>query len=196
MRRDMRLSKQVSASPFIPRTPLGASARALGVDRAGASDSHPRVPPPLVQLERSHRRLEEACEALSIAARDHDIETASDVCAFFARQVRRHEEDEERSLFPRLVDAGASPELRALLERLAREHREHEAVHARLEEAVSGRFEGDLWQELTAIAELMTRAYQAHVAREEAHVFPAAEALLGSDAIDAIAREMDARRGR
>ncbi|MBX3216672.1 MAG: hemerythrin domain-containing protein [Labilithrix sp.] len=152
--------------------------------------------PPFVQLERSHRRIEEACEALAAAARDHDIETASDVCAFFSRQVRRHEEDEERSLFPRLVDRGAPPELLALLERLTREHREHEAVHARLEEAVSGRFEGDPWSELRAIAALLTETYRAHLEREEAHLFPAAKELLGADAIDAIGREMAARRGR
>ena len=91
--------------------------RDRAVDRADASASHgSHVHDPLAQLERSHRRLEEACDALTMAARDRDIETAGDVCAFFARQVRRHEEDEEQSLFPRLANAA----LQAVLERLSR----------------------------------------------------------------------------
>ncbi|MBX3204850.1 MAG: hemerythrin domain-containing protein [Labilithrix sp.] len=151
---------------------------------------------PLAQLERSHRRLEEACEALSVAAREHDIETASDVCAFFARQVRRHEEDEERSLFPRLESAGASAELRALLARLTEDHRKHESLHARLEEAVSGRFEGDVWSELSLVAASLTEAYRAHLEEEERELLPAAKALLATDALDAMSAEMAARRGR
>ena len=131
-----------------------------------------------------------------MAANDRDIETAGDVCAFFARQVRRHEEDEERSLFPRLEGPGANAALRAVLERLSREHREHEALHARLEDAVAGRFEGDVWAELAAIADLLTRAYRAHIEEEETHLFPAARALLTSDALEAMSAEMAARRGR
>ncbi len=128
-----------------------------------------------------------------MAAHDRDIETAGDVCAFFARQVRRHEEDEERSLFPRLE---ANAALHAVLGRLSREHREHEVVHARLEEVVAGRFEGDVWAELAAIADLLTRAYRAHIEEEETHLFPAARELLSSDALEAISTEMAARRGR
>jgi hemerythrin-like domain-containing protein len=151
---------------------------------------------PLVQLERSHRRLEEACGALAAAAADRDIETASDVCAFFARQVRRHEEDEEKSLFPRLVAAGARAELRSVLERLSNEHREHESLQARLEEAVSGRFEGDLWAELGTVAGLLAEAYRVHIEEEEKLVLPAARELLAREALEAMSTEMDARRGR
>jgi hemerythrin-like domain-containing protein len=151
---------------------------------------------PLEQLQRSHRRLEEACAALITAAAERDIETASDVCAFFARQVRRHEADEEATLFPRLRDAGANGDLREILDRLSRQHRDHEGLQERLESAVSGRFDGDLWQELTAVAALLAEAYRSHLDEEESHVFPAARTLLTSEALDAMSQEMDARRGR
>ncbi len=69
-----------------------------------ASSPPPREPSdPFVQLQRSHRRLEEACAALGAAITGRDIETVNDVASFFARQVRRHEEDEDGSLFPRLI---------------------------------------------------------------------------------------------
>lgn len=54
---------------------------------------------PLHQLERSHRRLEERLDNLAAAVRGGDVVALRDVCAFFARQVLRHEQDEEQSLF-------------------------------------------------------------------------------------------------
>ncbi len=121
------------------------------------------------------------------------METASDVASFFARQVRRHEEDEETSLFPRL---GATGDLAARLARLSEEHRAHETLQVRLEAAVSGRFEGDLWAELASVAALLADAYRAHIAEEETHVFPAARERLDADALEAIRAEMESRRGR
>lgn len=151
---------------------------------------------PIGQLERSHRRLEEACDALVVASTSRDIETVSDICAFFGRQVRRHEEDEEGSVFPRLRAATESAEIHAILERLSAEHREHETLHRRLDDAVAGRFEGDVWTEIERIADGITRAYRTHIEEEEKAVFPAARALLGVEERASIRREMDARRGR
>ncbi|MDF2694320.1 MAG: hypothetical protein K0S65_2703, partial [Labilithrix sp.] len=66
----------------------------------------------------------------------------------------------------------------------------------RLEEAVSGRTEGDVWSELATVGELLRQAYRAHLEEEESRVFPAARAILDADALEAMSREMDARRGR
>ena len=151
---------------------------------------------PFLQLERSHRRLEEACDALGVASTTRDIETVSDVCSFFSRQVRRHEEDEERSLFPRLRAAGASADVVSILERLSAEHREHETLQRRLEDAVAGRVEGDVWPEIARVADLLARAYRTHIEEEEKALFPAARVLLGAGDLEAIRAEMNARRGR
>lgn len=151
---------------------------------------------PIGQLERSHRRLEEACDALVVASTSRDIETVGNVCSFFGRQVRRHEEDEESSLFPRLRAATQSAELRAVLERVSAEHREHEALHRQLEDAVAGRVEGDVWRVIERIADQITRAYRTHIEEEERTLFPAAREVLGAEDLASMRDEMDARRGR
>jgi hemerythrin-like domain-containing protein len=152
---------------------------------------------PFAQLGRSHRRLEERLDDLTRASADEnvDIELVREVAAFLMRAVRRHEEDEEQSLFPRLAAHG---ELAATIAELSREHREHEALHARLA-ALVGRLEaGDAAArgELDVVADALVRAYRAHIDEEERHLFPAARAALDDAALAGIAEEMQARRDR
>jgi hemerythrin-like domain-containing protein len=153
------------------------------------------VDDPLEQLERSHRRLEEACDALAAAATGRDLETLADVTSFLGRQVRRHEQDEEASLFPRLAGSGVD----AILERLSRAHREHEALQTRLEAAWQHRDDrsGDpAWEDLTAVAEAIAAAYRRHIEEEERELFPHARKALTAAALAEIRQEMNARRGR
>jgi hemerythrin-like domain-containing protein len=156
---------------------------------------------PFEQLERSHRRLEERLEDLTWVAREArgaavDVDALRDVAAFFTRAVRRHEEDEERSLFPRLRGVAG---LEALLERLAVEHGEHLALHARLEPLIAtlDRAPDDqaAIEQVVQVAEALVSAYRTHVDTEERTLFPAARAALDADALAAIAREMQDRRG-
>lgn len=156
---------------------------------------------PFEQLERSHRRLEERLEDLTWIAREArgaavDVDALRDVVAFFARAVRRHEEDEERSLFPRLRGVA---ELGEPIAQLEAEHREHLALHARLDPLVTtlDRTPDDARaiEELAHVADALVRAYRSHVAAEEQTLFPAARAALDADALAAIAREMQERRG-
>jgi hemerythrin-like domain-containing protein len=156
---------------------------------------------PFEQLERSHRRLEERLEDLTWVAREArgaaaDVDAIRDVVAFFARAVRRHEEDEESSLFPRLRGVA---ELDAIIERLAAEHKEHLALHARLEPLITtlDRTPDDqaAIEQLAQVAEALVHAYRSHVDAEERTLFPAARAALDADALAAIAMEMQARRG-
>jgi hemerythrin-like domain-containing protein len=152
---------------------------------------------PFAQLERSHRRLEERLDDLARTSADEtvDVGVVRDVAAFLARAVRRHEQDEEESLFPRLASRS---ELAPMLDGLTREHRQHEALHARLA-ALVGRLEaGDAGarSELDAVADALVRAYRAHIDEEERHLFPAARAALGDGALEEMAEEMQLRRGR
>jgi hemerythrin-like domain-containing protein len=84
-----------------------------------------------------------------------------------------------------------------VLERLSKEHREHETLHARLDDVISGRSDDgvDMWTELSRIADLLTRAYRQHIEEEEKHLFPAARALLAPSVLEEMRAEMDARRG-
>jgi hemerythrin-like domain-containing protein len=146
---------------------------------------------PLVQLLRCHRRLEEASAALETAIADRDLETAMNVAAFYARQGRRHEDDEELSLFPRLR---GQPDLDATLHQLESEHAEHGRLSAQLENVLSGRADGDLWDSLRKVGSALAASYRRHIELEERVVFPLAERVLDVDARAAIHAEMQSRR--
>lgn len=124
--------------------------------------------------------------------------TAERVHRYFAQALPLHALDEEESILPRLrgldpeVDreldemvhehAGHGPPLEALLAAcaaLAREPARHAALAAAL---------GDATAELE-------RHFAAHLAREEAVIFPAVRRLLDPAADAAIVRELRARRG-
>jgi hemerythrin-like domain-containing protein len=150
------------------------------------------TPDPFAQLERSHRRLEERLEDLAQADAAH-IDVVRDVAAFFARAVKRHEQDEEESLFPRLA---GHAELAPVLERLAREHAEHASLHAQLDtiiEALDAKAP-EAARDLARVTTALMHAYRNHVDEEERVLFPAARALLDEAALVAIANEMTARR--
>lgn len=146
---------------------------------------------PFAQLLRSHRRLEERLAELEGAAdrlaRGEDAEARrviAEVLGWLGRAIKRHEEDEERSLFPRLAgDATLAP----LIARLTDEHRAQDALAAQL--AAGG--------PAVAVAETarrLARSYAAHVALEETALFPACRARLSPADLAAIAAEMSARR--
>jgi hemerythrin-like domain-containing protein len=142
---------------------------------------------PFDQLLRSHRRLEERLTELREAVSPQRLDIVDDVLAFIERAVRRHEDDEEQSLFPRLAADG---ELAPTLAALAEEHRAHQALHARLREAAR------TGEGLAPVVDALVEAYRAHIHVEETSLFPAARRLLDAAALDAIAGEMQARRGR
>jgi hemerythrin-like domain-containing protein len=143
---------------------------------------------PILQFERSHRRLSEVCDSFTAAACDRNLDALSEACAFFARQGRRHEEDEELSLFPRLEGS----EARDVIERLRRDHRTHEALHERLVSAIARA----VWPELEALAMEISRAYREHIELEESTLFPLARRTLAKPALDEMLAEMAARRDR
>ena len=144
------------------------------------------------QLERSHRRLEERLDDLPRAAADldgpkHDEALAYilDTVAWMERAVRRHEEDEEQSLFPRLGGRG----LDGLMQALADEHQRHERLQAKLAQASQLPA-----AEVRGIVDELVEAYRRHIDEEERELFPAAKQALDAGALDEIAAEMEARR--
>lgn len=149
---------------------------------------------PFEQLTRSHRRLEEALRALSDATSGDRLDeaTARDVADFLGRQVKRHETDEEESLFPRLANAAAAADLASVIEQLRSEHRVHVELHERLEHALASNAAVD---EVRRIAAALEDAYRTHIDIEEAVLFPAARRGLSSQDLAAISEEMQARRG-
>ena len=146
---------------------------------------------PLDQLARSHERLrEQLAELVALGqAAELDRDALDDLAAWFEGPGARHEADEEESLFPRLRRCDVDDTTRALLDRLAEEHRAHTQLHSRL---AGVRTTADL----VGVVAAMEDAYREHLALEERDLFPVARAKLRPVDLEAISAEMDARRGR
>ena len=111
--------------------------------------------------------------------------------AFIDRALKRHEDDEEQSLFPRLARV---PQLADLLDRLTVQHRDQTAIVEELRMLMDAPK-----PDPARLADVVTRldaAYRDHIAVEERELFPAAKAALDADDLGGMASEMDSRRGR
>jgi hemerythrin-like domain-containing protein len=143
---------------------------------------------PVARLGNTHRRMEEELRALEVAARAGDRQGLDLGLDFFASAAKRHHEDEEASLFPRLRgDAGLVP----LLDALAAEHREHEAARREIEELVRGNADAEA---ITASVTRFVGMLRAHIEREDRDLLPAAERALDAETREAVANEMRERR--
>lgn len=164
---------------------------------------------PLALLSECHRRIERFLADMTRVASERrggelsEAERAdlAGAVRYFREAAPRHTADEEESLFPRMR-AGAQPQARqalAELDRLEADHQRADAYHAeanslairwlneaRLDEAEASR----LVELLAALGDI----YRAHIAVEDAAVFPAA-AGLPAEQLEAVGREMAARRG-
>jgi hemerythrin-like domain-containing protein len=165
---------------------------------------------PLGLLSDCHRRIEGFLRVLSTIATvrrgaalgDADRHALEGALRYFDTAAPRHSADEEESLFPRLRATG-DPEARAacdMVDRLEADHRvaevHHAAVHAlgvrwlsdgTLPETEATRMVGHLVE--------LERLYREHIAVEDLELFPAAGRLLSASDLEAVGREMAARRG-
>jgi hemerythrin-like domain-containing protein len=163
---------------------------------------------PLGLLSDCHRRIEHFLSVLSTitdraagAALDSALRAElQGALTYFETAAPRHTADEEESLFPRL-QASQDPQACAALDlvrRLEHDHREAENHHAVvdrlgrqwLDDVLSKDEHDELQQRLARLRAL----YQAHIAVEDAELFPAAARVLSSNEITEIGREMAARR--
>lgn len=113
---------------------------------------------------------------------------------YFTRGLRFHTRDEDESILPRLV----APELAVPLERMHREHLDHEPLVQKVVGSCRDLFDAPArWQELTPVvagaAEALMPAMVSHLLQEERDLFPAIERL-DADVQASILAQMDARR--
>jgi hemerythrin-like domain-containing protein len=148
----------------------------------------------LDMLSRCHRRLEEQTASLCDAAEAlaggsggaEERQTVEDALAFLRRTMRRHIDDEERSVFPRLEDRA---ELEELLAQLTAEHRDHESLFSKLEAAWNAADH----RAMLGHARKLSLAYVSHARLEDEQLLPAVETHLD---LEALAAEMEGRRGK
>lgn len=160
---------------------------------------------PLEMLAACHLRVQDQCATLlrlvpHIAANGPDRpaqEAATAVMRYFDTSARHHHEDEERDLFPALIESMAGSDavcLRGLIAALTNEHRELEqrwkALRAVLAQVANG--------QAAALAQNdvdhFTGLYERHIAREEAELLPMAQRLLSDAELDRIGLAMRKRR--
>jgi hemerythrin-like domain-containing protein len=163
---------------------------------------------PLGLLSDCHRRIEHFLEILLDVAETNSEELGTNerkalevALRYFREAAPKHTLDEEESLFPRMRaardDSGKAFEV---LDSLHREHEDADAQHRIVDEIgcawlSSGRLgpaDRQLFQETLSS---LQGVYRTHIALEDTEVFPLAGRMLDSDSLEAIGREMAARRG-
>lgn len=159
---------------------------------------------PLEMLSACHGRVEDQCATLRrlvshVAAHGADLaarQAAAGVMRYFDIAAPHHHADEETDLFPALRAAGATESLMHLMDDLTADHRQLEqhwaGLHAALDALAAGQVPDASW---AAEVERYAALYEAHIAREEADLLPAARQCLQADALDVVGRAMRQRRG-
>lgn len=161
---------------------------------------------PLAMLSACHGRIEHQCSTLRrlvthLAGPGADADArdaAAGVMRYFDSAALDHHADEERDLFPALLEAMAGSDavcLRELTAALAAEHRELETRWQRVRAALAPLAAGAAATLPGADVEALVVLYERHIAREEAELLPMAARLLGDDEQERIGRAMRARRG-
>lgn len=149
---------------------------------------------PVEHVRACHRRIEQRVEALERASANlgSQPEEARAVIAkslrFLETNGAWHTEDEERSLFPRLL-AKIAPRDRDFLAELGAQHERVEALVERLR-AMPLDDPG-----FEAAAADVAQAYREHIAFEETRLLDVAREALSAAEIAEVAAEMKARRG-
>ena len=160
---------------------------------------------PFEMLEACHQRVRRMLTLLErlrahVATHGSDAQArqaARDVARYFDMAAPQHHLDEELHVFPPLLAQG-DPAVRALVERLQREHLEMDSrwqqarqVLALIADGAVERLESEDEGRLEAFAAL----YGEHLGNEEGIVFPAAQAIVDAQVRHAMGEEMSRRRG-
>lgn len=165
---------------------------------------------PLGLLSDCHRRIEHflgllitvAADARGGALSGEQREALVAAARYFREAAPLHEEDEERSLFPRLR-ATRSKDVRTALATLKELEEDHVVVdrgHSEVDPLVErwlddGSLPATEVHRLVTVLDELRAIYERHIAIEDHDVFPLAGRTLDHDTIAAVGREMAVRRG-
>lgn len=157
---------------------------------------------PLDVLEACHGRIARQCVTLEkliahlpvYGADAQARQAARAVLAYFDTAAVHHHDDEERSLFPLLEQAGA-PGACDLVEALTLEHDEQALLWRDLRVALQQIEAGDASLLDAALTRRFVASQRSHLEFENTHVLPLARQVLGAAEIERLGRAMAARRG-
>jgi hemerythrin-like domain-containing protein len=172
--------------------------------KTGASPSPRSEDVPEVLVDCHQRMRQFTALAVELAAHraataDEVREVAAKVHRYFTIALPLHEEDEEASVFPRLLVH--APQLGPCIASLREDHAAHAQHVARLlavcEQLQAAPERADeLRVSLGEEARALSDAWRVHLAAEEGDVFPALRTALSADDRKAIREEMKERRAR
>ena len=160
---------------------------------------------PIELMMDCHRRIEKFLDVLDRVAVKNELDSERrralrTALNYFQSAGPRHNHDEEGDLFPALsAFGGAAARLVEKMDQLAAEHRLAEQMHKRLNQLgrkwlKSRRISAADMAEFRLLVERLMNFYAAHIATEENDVFPMAAAVLSSETLRQIGRNMRARR--
>ncbi len=161
---------------------------------------------PFAMLDACHERVHRTLDLLErlraylhgSGCDDSARQAARDVLRYFDLAAPLHHEDEERHVFPPLLAATGDAALVALVRQLQRDHVLMAARWAAARGALQALAEGSsaaFTPEQDAALDLFAQGYAEHMRHEDQAIYPAAQALLDAPAVQAMGRDMAARRG-
>lgn len=161
---------------------------------------------PVGLLTACHRRIERFLKTLIVAAKraserdleKEELEAVERSLRYFREAAPKHTADEEHDLFPALI--GKQPETVSKVEGLQSDHLRANELHAKVDSL------GERWlrerrlnaadlEEFKDATAQLDALYAVHIKLEESEVFPRAANVLDEAELEAIGRNMAARRG-
>jgi len=161
---------------------------------------------PIEMLVACHERVRRNCELVQrIAERledegpDEEVRlAAAAVLRYFDVAGRDHHRDEEDDLFPALLAAApvtSRPGVESLVARLLSDHRNLDRLWSQVRPQLEALSQSRPPSLPPALALAFARAYDDHIAEEEAVLLPLARRLIPTDTIARLGASMAARRG-
>ena len=161
------------------------------------------VPTALEVFDVGHRdilaHLDKLTALVSVLEADPDQNTRSqarELFAFFTGPAREHNYDEERHVFPTLLQC-AVEEVKRAVETVCEDHAWIELSWLEIEPQLAALIDGDLsldGRALRSAVEVFDAVMRDHIALEEPLLHPQLRGHLKSTVVRSISREMEARR--
>ncbi|MBF0219092.1 MAG: hemerythrin domain-containing protein [Gammaproteobacteria bacterium] len=157
---------------------------------------------PFSLLKACHQRTRNHCAALNqLAAEVAQGQLGLNAAAvalgsfrYFSGAAKRHQEDEEQSLYPRLVRQ--SLKIAEIIHHLKGQHQHLESLWSRIAPQLARINQVKEGAQLTEQLHQFTAAHLAHLEAEEGDLMPLAMHILSSRELKEIGSEMAQRRGR
>lgn len=142
-------------------------------------------------------RLSDLVSGLDQAGSDREARKAvEEIIQFFSQTARQHHEDEERHVFPRLLDSDDPETVQAVL-RLQQDHHWMDVDWRELSPLLAAIAAGQGGYDVGALregVEIFTALTHDHIALEESCIYPQARERFDSAELQQAAREMAERR--